>query len=212
MPPIRSAVVGSTIGPRSHTSHFDDESYQTDAQLELCDLAADTFGDERPGLRCDLRLRQAEALDLVGRRGSQRRVIEDAIATAEAAQDTRRLGETRCAMGWLLIWISRYAEAESVLEEALRDARAAADRRTESRVISNLGLVSYHLGRNEEARDYHERDLAIKYTKGSIDHAANVGAGYVVVHLGGITTKMLQPPRRPARAPRRSMPQAPPRR
>ena len=36
-----------------------------------------------------------------------------------------------------------------------------------------------------------ERDTAIEFTKGTIDHAANAGAGYVVVHLGGITSKML---------------------
>ena len=36
-----------------------------------------------------------------------------------------------------------------------------------------------------------ERDTAIKFTKGSIDHAAKVGAGFVVVHLGGIGGKML---------------------
>ncbi|MCH8162053.1 MAG: sugar phosphate isomerase/epimerase [Chloroflexi bacterium] len=36
-----------------------------------------------------------------------------------------------------------------------------------------------------------ERDTAIEFTKGSIDHAAKAGAGYVVVHLGGIGGKML---------------------
>ena len=36
-----------------------------------------------------------------------------------------------------------------------------------------------------------ERDTAIEFTKGTIDHAAKAGAGYVVVHLGGISGKML---------------------
>ncbi len=36
-----------------------------------------------------------------------------------------------------------------------------------------------------------ERNTAIEFTKGSIDHAAKVGAGYVVVHLGGIGGEML---------------------
>ena len=36
-----------------------------------------------------------------------------------------------------------------------------------------------------------ERDTAIEFTKGTIDHAAKAGAGYVVVHLGGIGGKML---------------------
>ena len=36
-----------------------------------------------------------------------------------------------------------------------------------------------------------ERDTAIEFTKGTIDHAAKAGAGYVVVHLGGIDSKML---------------------
>ena len=36
-----------------------------------------------------------------------------------------------------------------------------------------------------------ERDTAIEFTKGSIDHAASAGARWVVVHLGGIGSKML---------------------
>ena len=36
-----------------------------------------------------------------------------------------------------------------------------------------------------------ERQEAIEYTKGSIDYAASVRARWVVVHLGGITSKML---------------------
>jgi sugar phosphate isomerase/epimerase len=35
-----------------------------------------------------------------------------------------------------------------------------------------------------------ERDQAVEFTKGSIDHAARVGARFVVVHLGGIGSKM----------------------
>lgn len=36
-----------------------------------------------------------------------------------------------------------------------------------------------------------ERKTAIEFTKGSIDHTASVGAGYVVVHLGGVGSEML---------------------
>ena len=35
-----------------------------------------------------------------------------------------------------------------------------------------------------------ERDQAVEFTIGSIDHAAKVGAGYVVVHLGGIASNL----------------------
>jgi len=36
-----------------------------------------------------------------------------------------------------------------------------------------------------------EREHAVEFTKSSIDRAANVGAAFVVVHLGGIGSKML---------------------
>lgn len=44
---------------------------------------------------------------------------------------------------------------------------------------------------NLAALDEEERKLALTYTKGSIDHAAKVGARYVVVHLGGAGNAML---------------------
>jgi sugar phosphate isomerase/epimerase len=43
---------------------------------------------------------------------------------------------------------------------------------------------------NLASLDEKERRLAIDFTKGSIDHAAANGAGYVVVHLGGVGSTM----------------------
>jgi sugar phosphate isomerase/epimerase len=45
---------------------------------------------------------------------------------------------------------------------------------------------------NLASLDEEERRAAIKFTKGSIDHAAAAGARFVVVHLGGIGSKMFE--------------------
>jgi sugar phosphate isomerase/epimerase len=45
---------------------------------------------------------------------------------------------------------------------------------------------------NLASLDEEERRLAIDHTKGSIDHAAAAGAGFVVVHLGGVGGAMFE--------------------
>jgi tetratricopeptide (TPR) repeat protein len=162
------------------------EQYHADALLDLSNDALRELGPGRPGLRCDLRLKQVECLDLIGRRGAQRAAVEDATEAAEESGDLRRLGQARAWLGWLLLWLSRYDAAERVLESALSDARAAGDRGTEARAISNLGLVCYHRGKLEEARDHHERDLALSLGRGHRrgEARANINLGLVALRLG----------------------------
>jgi len=160
--------------------------YRSDALLDLTNDALRELGPGRPGLRCDLRLKQVECLDLIGRRGAQRAAVEDATEAAEESGDLRRLGQARAWLGWLLLWLARYDAAERALELALADARAVNDRGTEARAISNLGLVCFHRGRLEEAREHHERDLALSLGRGSRrgEARANINLGLVALRLG----------------------------
>ena len=162
------------------------DTYRTDLLLELTNQALAELGSERPGLRCDLRLRQVQALDLLGRRGAQRAAVEDAVAAAEEAGDVHRQAQSRAWLGWLQLWLSRYDSAESSLEAALADARAAGARETEARVISNLGLVCYHRGRLAAAHEHHERDLALSTGQGSVraEGRASLNLGLVALRLG----------------------------
>ncbi len=54
----------------------------------------------------------------------------------------------------------------------------------------------YNSSLNLAALDDEERRLAIEHTKGSIDRAADAGARFVVVHLGGIGNEMLESERK----------------
>ena len=108
----------------------------------------------------------------------QERFVDDMHAFAEAAQE----------LGYDSIEISHSTPTEQF--ERLLDGSGA----TISSIHAPAPLVRLDGKRNSSlnlAALDDERDLAIKYTKGSIDHAAKVGAGYVVVHLGGIDSKML---------------------
>lgn len=136
-------------------------SYRTDPLLDLVSLAVSALGDREPALRCDLLLKQAEALDLLGLRVEQQEAVESAIAVAQEAGDLARVASARAWLGWLLLWRSRFDEAEEVLEAALSDARQAQDPRTEARVSSNLGLVCFQRGQNRRARELHAEDLAL---------------------------------------------------
>ena len=108
----------------------------------------------------------------------QDRFVDDMHAFAEASK----------ALGYDSIEISHSTPTEQF--ERLLDGSGA----TISSIHAPSPLVRIDGKRNSSlnlAALDGERDTAIEFTKGSIDHAANVGAGYVVVHLGGVGGKML---------------------
>jgi tetratricopeptide (TPR) repeat protein len=155
--------------------------YRNEALLELADLALGAIGGRQdPGLRCDLRLREAECLDLLGRRDAQRAAVDDAVASAELAGDPRRMARAGLARGRWLHAISDYRAAVGVLNEAAERARATSDQATESRAIGHMGRLLLFLGEHEQASGrfatYLELSRALGDRRGEAIAGAELGA------------------------------------
>ena len=109
-------------------------------------------------------------------------------AQQDRFEDMHTFAEAAKELGYDSIEISHLTPTEQF--ERLLDGSGA----TISSIHAPAPLVRIDGKRNSSlnlAALDDERDTAIEFTKGSIDRAANVNAGYVVVHLGGITSKML---------------------
>ncbi len=118
--------------------------------------------------------------------------IKYSLSTMWAQQDRfddmHTFAEAAKSLGYDAIEVSHATPTEQF--ERLLDGSGA----TLSSIHAPAPLVKIDGKRNSSlnlAALDDERDKAIEFTKGSIDHAANAGAGYVVVHLGGIGSKML---------------------
>jgi tetratricopeptide (TPR) repeat protein len=150
-----------------------------DAAIRLADRALAAPGLVADGERCDLLLRKAARLDLLGRRDAESAALDEALLLADAAGEPLRRARARRARGRHLIQVYRLAEAQAALGDALDLARRAGDRNEEAADTGNLGIVFWSLGRYAEAQAQHERNLALAREIG--DRRGEAGA---TVNLG----------------------------
>ena len=163
-----------------------EKGYRHDAAVRLADRALAVPDLVAGRERCELLLRKASRLDLLGRRDEQRAAIEEANVLAAAAGDAALHARARRSLGALHWGLSRHDEARAVLGEALAMARASGDRQEESDTTGNLGNVFLSLGRLGEAREHYERQLALAREIGDRrgESRATGNLGIVVLNLG----------------------------
>ena len=126
--------------------------YETERLLDLIDLALPQVGGEEPGLRAELRLREAAGWFLLHRVEEHRTAAEDALAAALRAGDPVREARALYERGRMLV-DGGESEARPVLERALERARAAGDAVTEARAQGALGHVALRGGDFRAARE-----------------------------------------------------------
>jgi serine/threonine protein kinase/tetratricopeptide (TPR) repeat protein len=160
-----------------------------DAAVRLADGALAVPGLLAARERCEVLLRRAGRLDLLGRSDEELRCLEEASALADAAGEASLRARARVSLGLHLRHVAlaiaretgsrrdeasalgnlgndfdavgRFDEARAHHERHLAISREIGDRRGEAMATGNLGLVLYSLGRYDEARAHHERHLAI---------------------------------------------------
>ncbi len=150
-----------------------EEAYLNDAAVRLADRALAVPGLVAGRERCELLLRKASRLDLLGRRDAQRAALEEAIALAHADGDAALRARTLRYLGTLHSQLYRHDEARAVLGQALAMARAAADRKEEAGSTVCLGTVFLQQDRLAEAREHLESGIALCREVGHRQFEAN---------------------------------------
>jgi serine/threonine protein kinase/tetratricopeptide (TPR) repeat protein len=163
-----------------------EKSYLNDAAVRLADRALGLKGLVAGRERCDLLVRKAVPLGVLGRRDAQLAALEEANVLADADGDAVRRGRARNSLGWLFCQMSRFDEAQRALGEARVLAREVRDLRAEGVVTGNLGAVFWYLGRLAEAWELKERSVALARETGDLqDEARNTGnLGIVLFSVG----------------------------
>jgi serine/threonine protein kinase/tetratricopeptide (TPR) repeat protein len=163
-----------------------EKAYLNDAAVRLTDRALAVPGLVAGRERCELLLRKAGRLDLLGRRDAQRAALEEANTLADADGDAALRTRALRSLGVFHHRISGNDEARTVLGESLAMARAAGDRKEEAVATGNLGQVFLQLGRIGEAREHYERWLALSREIGDRrGEASAMGSlGSAFRHLG----------------------------
>jgi len=161
-------------------------AYQNEALLDLAEMGLRSLNGGQAALRCDVRLKQADCLNVLARRDEQRAAVEEAIKAAEEAGDETRAAHGSSALGLVLISVADFPTAREALEKALERARSAGDREIEAVALGQLGLVLVNMGDYEGARQQYEDSVKISgeagYRRGEAYAAVNLGI--ILRHTG----------------------------
>ncbi len=159
-----------------------EKGYLNEAAVRLMGRALTAPSLLAGGPRVEMLLRKARRLDLLGRSGAERAALEEAILLADVGGKAALRVRARNALGWHLVRVARYAEAETTLAAALEFGHAARDRRLVADSTGNLGGVFNGLGRYEEARAAHERHLVLAREVGDRGGEARATGNLGLVH------------------------------
>lgn len=156
--------------------------YESGKLLDLARLMLEATAD--PALRCDLQLRQADCLQLLGRRQEEQLAARGALTDARRVDDAARVARARLAEGRTLI--DEGAQAFPVLEEALERARLASAPQVAAEATGYLGHAHLRAGDSEKARRLYEKQarICLELSDRNGHAEANYYAGEACLGLG----------------------------
>ncbi len=163
-----------------------EKGYFNDTAIRLADRALAAPGLVAGPERCELLLRKAARLDVVGGRDLQRGTLDEALGLADEVGDVALRARVQRARGIVLSRLSRSEEAHAALDEVLAFARAAGDRKLDAHASGILATVFRHLGRLGDARKLAERQLTLSQQIGHRpgEAAATENLGNILADLG----------------------------
>jgi serine/threonine protein kinase/tetratricopeptide (TPR) repeat protein len=171
-----------------------EKGWHNDGAVRLADRALAAPGLIAGRERAELLLRKTARLDVLSRRDAERAALDEAVLLADAAGEPLGRAQARRALGWHLIQVSHFAEAQAALGEALDLARDAGDRKEVAAATGNLGSAFLLLGRYAEAQTQYERQLALAREIGDRrgESAATGNLGIVFQSLGRLAAAQAQ--------------------
>ncbi len=140
----------------THLEH----AWRNEAAVALAERALAAPGLVGGRVRCEMLLRKAEPLNLIGRRAEERAALDEAIALADAIGDGLLRVRARNRLAGHLGEGADPVAAERICTDAVTLARSIGDRAGESLAVGNLGVLLKNVGRHEEARRCQEQRLA----------------------------------------------------
>ena len=161
-------------------------AYRNEAAVELADLALADPELLAGDLRADVLLSKVSRLDMFGRRGEERAILDEVFTLADASQDQSRRAQYRRVLGWYLSRVGEMEEAEGRIREAVTIARVAGDEREEASATNTLGNLLRGLGRYEESEECQRGALRMARHLGDQqgELVAKVGLGSIYWSLG----------------------------
>jgi tetratricopeptide (TPR) repeat protein len=166
-------------------AHFE-KSWLNEDAVRFADLALAAPGGVEGRARCELLMRKATRLDLLGRPADERDAASAAVAVADEVGDATLRARARVTLGSHLVRTSAHEQATSLLVEALSLARAAGDRAVEALAVGARGAQLIQLGRFEDAIVHDREWLALVRETGD-RHGETVALGNlgnVLLHVG----------------------------
>ncbi len=163
-----------------------ERAYANEAVVDLAERALAVPGllEGRPRLETLLRARAR--LDLLGHRGRERAMLDEAVAIADALGDAALRSRVHFEMGCHLFRGALYEEAGRRFADALELAGQAGDRPLYARVVGCLGGIAFDRGDYEQARLHHERHRALAAEIGDLrgEASASGNLGIALKNLG----------------------------
>ncbi|MHC4956630.1 MAG: protein kinase domain-containing protein, partial [Planctomycetota bacterium] len=178
--------------------------YQSDSVAELASRALELPGVLEGVDRARVLLRQANALDLLGRLPEQRQVLDEAKSLAGGVGDDGLLNSARQQLVWHLIQrdeceeavassreeleearklcqLGRYAEARDHAEHSAEFSRRHGDTFKEGLSCERLGQVMAAIGHSEQALELFDRAVSV-----SLEHSDKRGNGIARARTGWV--------------------------
>jgi serine/threonine protein kinase/tetratricopeptide (TPR) repeat protein len=163
-----------------------EKGYLNDHAIALAGRALAVPGLVDGKARCELLLRDAVCLDVLGRRDAQVAVLEEARSIADRADDLGLRAQVRSALSSYHVHVSQYSAALSAARDAQELAGSARNLATEAAAMGHAGTALASLGRFPEAQAQHERLLGLAREIGDrrLEGQASGGLGCVSAFLG----------------------------
>jgi len=131
---------------------------------------------------------RAEALQVRGQSDAAAALLETIISLTGERDDRRREGAAQSALGMVLRFTGRGAQAVPHFERALLLHREVGNRLAEARVLSNLGNVYLDSARDQEAKACYQAALEAHDSIGNVRdrHAPLGNLGIVALYAGDV--------------------------
>ncbi|MBA3532243.1 MAG: tetratricopeptide repeat protein, partial [Ardenticatenales bacterium] len=130
----------------------------------------------------EIHLRLGAVLELVGEWAAAEHHYQSALALATSASDAEAQAQSVQALGKLYGQRGQYEEAQARLLQALAQWEPLAEEaRGVSQTLAELGVVAWHLGNYETARDYLEQSCTRCQAQGD-----QPGVAYALFHLASV--------------------------
>ncbi|MHC4136773.1 MAG: serine/threonine-protein kinase [Planctomycetota bacterium] len=143
-----------------------ESSYRYEEAIELARRALDQPGLLEGTDRVPILLRKAQRHSIRGEGDAARRLMDEALILADESGTAALRADVRLNLSQHLMSVADFASATEHAGHALALAREMQDQKLEGLAKGCLGLVSWHLGRCEEARAHLEDWLAVARESG----------------------------------------------